>query len=102
MADNLDLLIATTDTLVQLLQSGAIDSKRLVNGCLSQIEKHDNYLHAMIAVAPKKLLLEQADILDQERAVGKSRSRIHGIPIIVKVRIHSHWNMMRPKTECAT
>jgi amidase len=86
MADNINLLTATAQELTQLLHSGSIDSQQLVEAYLSHVERHDDYLHAMIAVAPKRLLLAQAKILDEERVAGKTRSPIHGLPIILKVR----------------
>jgi amidase len=86
--NSLNLLTVTADELSRLLQFGSIDSKQIVDACLSQIDKHDDYLRAVISVAPKELLLKQAEVLDQERAEGKIRSRIHGIPILLKVRFY--------------
>lgn len=38
----------------------------------------------MIQTTPIALLEERTSILDQERAAGKARGPLHGIPIIIK------------------
>lgn len=102
MTDCFSVLTSTADELHHLLQSGSITSKQLVNAYVSQIEKYDDYLHAVIAVAPKGLLLQRAEALDHERDAGKARSRIHGIPILLKVRSSPKFGMMAKGTEHAT
>ncbi|KAL7944871.1 amidase signature domain-containing protein [Trichoderma barbatum] len=57
------------------------------NNFLNQVNKHNRNglnLGALISVAPREQLLARAQFLDQERAAGKARSPLHGIPFIVK------------------
>ena len=85
---NLDLLTATVADLRQLLAHGKVSSSDLVKRYLKQIDKHNlkgMRLNAVISIAPEKDILWQADALDQERAEGKIRGPMHGIPVIIKV-----------------
>jgi amidase len=87
-----NVLTATADELQHMLSPTSstapkIDSKYLVKQYLTQINRHDNYLRAVISTAPKSLLWKRADWLDQELAVGMIRSPLHGIPVIVKDNI---------------
>ena len=69
------------------LGDGSLQSIDLVEAYLAQTHKHDDYLHAMVSIAPQESLVTRAKILDQERKNGQLRSPLHGIPIILKVRI---------------
>ena len=83
-------LTLQTATAVQLqsdLSSGKITSVELVSTCLSNIEKHDGYLHAVICTAPYERVVRAAAMLDDERAAGKVRGLLHGIPVLVKVTL---------------
>ncbi|PNP44102.1 hypothetical protein TGAMA5MH_04387 [Trichoderma gamsii] len=92
MGTDIDVLTATAEELQQLLSSSAdITSKHLVQVYLSQIKRHNDYLKAIISIAPESLLLERADMLDEERKNGKLRSPLHGIPILVKDNIATHF-----------
>ncbi|CAD6586563.1 MAG: hypothetical protein ASARMPRED_002760 [Alectoria sarmentosa] len=82
-----NLLVATAGDLQRELSSGKLASTDLVNACLDQIEKHDGYLRAMISVAPRASLVEQAQRLDDERKTNKIRGKLHGIPILIKDNI---------------
>lgn len=85
----LDLLTLDAADLQNLLEQRKITSVDLVKQTLAQIEREDGKgakLHAMIAVAPEHLLLSKAAQLDNDRRAWKVRSRLHGLPIIVKVR----------------
>ncbi|PTB50725.1 hypothetical protein M431DRAFT_511647 [Trichoderma harzianum CBS 226.95] len=90
MVPNFNILTATADDLQRELSSGGITSKQLVKIYLSQIERHNDYLKAVISIAPEALLLERATILDDERQRGKLRSPLHGIPILVKDNVATH------------
>jgi amidase len=75
-------------TIVELqaaLASGAVTSRSLVLAYLARIRAYDLQgprLNAMIAMNRK--VLEIADALDKERAAGRPRGPLHGIPIVVK------------------
>ena len=81
----IDLLVVTAAELEKDLACGNLTSVDLVNACLDQIDQHDGYLHAMISVAPRASLVQQAQKLDDERKNDKIRSKLHGIPVLVKV-----------------
>ncbi len=69
-----------------LLQASKVTSVQLIEIYLKQIELYNGYLKAVISTAPKSALLEKAKNLDVERSQGKMRSRLHGIPVLVKAR----------------
>lgn len=83
---HLDVLTADTKTLQALLENGSIKSSHLVNLYLEQIQRHDDYLHGMLTMPSREALQKIAVALDGERAAGKVRSKLHGIPVILKVK----------------
>src|SRR5215470_13369569 len=62
-------------------------SREIVQQYLSRIARYDAKLHATITVNPNAL--EEADALDRERARGRLRGPLHGIPIALKDIIHT-------------
>jgi amidase len=67
------------------MESGEVTSRELVALYLQRIAAYDRQgprLHAMVALNPRAL--DQADALDRERAGGRVRGPLHGIPIVVK------------------
>ena len=82
-----DLLTATVAGIRQMLACGKVHSVTLVKRYLDQIERHNHRgmkLNAVIATAPERDVVQQAKHLDQERAQGKVRGPMHGIPVIIK------------------
>lgn len=90
---DLDPRTATASHLQALLQSSSLTSVQLVQLYTRQIEACNGYLHAVISNAPASLLLGQASRLDGERAQGRVRSSMHGIPILIKDNIATHPDM---------
>jgi hypothetical protein len=86
----IDLLTATVSDLQLALADGRITSVALIRQYLARIKK-DNYrgiaLHAIIELAPTADLIEQAHLFDRERASGRIRGPLHGIPILIKDNI---------------
>jgi amidase len=83
-----DVLTATASELQDSMKTGALTSVEVITTYLAQIEKHNHAgakLNAMISVAPRELVLKTAEELDRERAAGRLRGLLHGLPIIVKV-----------------
>jgi amidase len=83
-----DVLIATASELQDSLKAGTLTSVEIITTYLAQIEKHNHAgakLNAMITLASRELVLKAAEKLDRERAGGKLRGPLHGLPIIVKV-----------------
>jgi amidase len=69
------------------MQQGRVTSRQLVTQYLTRIALYEDKLHAAITVNPKAL--EEADARDRERAQGKVRGSLHGIPIAIKDNIHT-------------
>src|SRR5688572_13860640 len=64
-----------------------ITSKELVRQYLIRIALYEDKLNAAITVNPKAL--HEAEQRDRERAHGKVRGPLHGIPIALKDNIHT-------------
>lgn len=69
------------------LREGRVTSRELVSQYLARIAQHEDRINATLAVNPRAL--EIADDLDRERAAGKLRGPLHGIPVAVKDNIHT-------------
>ncbi|KAK0123881.1 hypothetical protein ONS95_008873 [Cadophora gregata] len=83
-------LTVTCVDLQRLLNTGEVTSKDLVHLYLDQIEKLNHqglYLNAMISTIPRNIATAIAEDLDRERAAGKTRGPLHGIPVSVKDNI---------------
>jgi amidase len=85
-----DPLTVSAFELSELLNAQAITSVQIVRLYLKEIEQHNRrgrQLRALISVAPKHEVLKIARKLDEERARGKIRGPLHGIPIVLKDNI---------------
>jgi amidase len=80
-------LTTTAIELQELLSRGTLTSVNALNAYLEQIDTHNGWLKAVIAHPPRHGLLERAKLLDDERREGKMRGPLHGIPVLVKVRV---------------
>ena len=69
------------------MQQGRVTSRQLVTQYLTRIALYEDKLHAAIAVNPQALA--EAGARDRERAQGKVRGPLHGIPIAIKDNIHT-------------
>jgi amidase len=69
------------------MAQGQVTSRQLVEQYLVRIAMFEDRLNATLAVNPKAL--DEADLLDRERAQGKLRGPLHGIPIALKDNIHT-------------
>lgn len=69
------------------LREKRITSHDLVLQYLVRIATYEDKLNAIITVNPHAL--EEADALDRERAAGKLRGPLHGIPVALKDNIHT-------------
>lgn len=69
------------------MESGKVSSRQLVTQCLIRIALYDRKLRATITVNPRAL--DVAAERDRERAAGKVRGPLHGVPIALKDNIHT-------------
>jgi amidase len=69
------------------MQEGRTTSREIVEQHLLRIALYEDRLNAVIAVNPR--VLREADERDRERAQGKVRGPLHGIPIALKDNIHA-------------
>ncbi|HEV7489128.1 MAG TPA: amidase family protein [Thermoanaerobaculia bacterium] len=69
------------------LKDGRVTSHELVLQYLLRIATYEDKLHAAITVNPNAL--KEADERDRERAAGKIRGPLHGIPIALKDNIQT-------------
>src|SRR5690606_20111651 len=76
-------------TLQALMARGVLNSQALVRACLRRVAAYDQQgpaLNAIAALHPDAL--RQARELDAERAAGRLRGPLHGIPLLVKDNFH--------------
>ncbi|KAL0943053.1 glutamyl-tRNA amidotransferase subunit [Colletotrichum truncatum] len=91
-------LTATALELQRRLETGSLTSVELTQLFLRQIKKHNKSLNAVISICPEEIVLAKADELDRERQAGHVRSKLHGIPIIVKDVIVTSKDLGMPTT----
>lgn len=80
-----DITKMSITDLADALDKGYLTSELLVTLYLERIEAYDDEFNAIREI--NENALEEARILDQERAEGSIRSTLHGIPIVVKTNI---------------
>ena len=69
------------------MRDGRATSRSIVQQYLDRIAKYEDRLNAIITLNPRAL--DEADARDRERAQGKVRGPLHGIPIALKDNIHT-------------
>jgi amidase len=69
------------------MEQGRVSSRELVVQYLTRIALYEDRLNAAITVNPAAL--REAEERDRERAAGKVRGPLHGIPIALKDNIHT-------------
>jgi amidase len=78
---------ASIPEMQKAMKEHRITSREIVEQYLLRIATYDSRLHATITVNPNAL--KEAEQLDRERAQGKLRGPLHGIPIALKDIIHT-------------
>jgi amidase len=69
------------------LRDGRVTSRELVTQYLARIATYEDRLNAALSVNARALA--EADALDRERAAGRVRGPLHGIPIALKDNIQA-------------
>ena len=80
----IDIMDATVAGLSDEMEKGNVTSEQLVQMYIDRIHAYDKKkkLNSIISINPNAL--EEARVLDKERAAGTVRGPLHGIPIVVK------------------
>ncbi|MBV6646893.1 MAG: amidase [Cyclobacteriaceae bacterium] len=93
--DDFELMEITVKELQQKMQEGTYTSKTITQLYLDRIEKIDKAgpkLNSVIEINPDALAI--AEQMDQERAQGKVRGPLHGIPVMIKDNIDTADKML--------
>ena len=82
-----DVFEASIPEMQAAMKSGRTSSYAIVQQYLNRIATYEDLLHAAITVNPRAL--DEAVERDRERAAGRVRGPLHGIPIALKDNIHT-------------
>jgi amidase len=85
-----DVFTTTVSQLKQAFESERLTSVDVASAYLDHIAKHNVAglgVRAVIDVAPRLLVLACAEQLDIERTTKGARGPLHGVPILIKVRV---------------
>jgi amidase len=78
---------ATIPDMQRAMSERRVTSRDLVTQYLTRIGLYEKRINAAISINPRAL--EEADARDAERAKGRMRGPLHGIPIALKDNIHT-------------
>ncbi len=83
-----DVVETSIPEMRKAMEEGRVTSRELVQAYLVRIGLYEDKLHCIITVNPN--VLAEAEERDRERAQGKIRGPLHGIPIALKDNILTH------------
>jgi amidase len=78
---------ATIPEMRAAMEQRRVTSRELVRQCLERIATYEKTVNAVMAVNPKAIA--EAEVRDRERAEGRLRGPLHGIPVALKDNIHT-------------
>ncbi|KAH7310097.1 amidase signature domain-containing protein [Rhexocercosporidium sp. MPI-PUGE-AT-0058] len=102
MAGNFNVLTAMTHDIQSGYKDCYLTAVSVLEAYSAQIDRHESYLHAIIELAPRALLMETARRLDEERKISGIRGPMHGIPMLVKDNIDTHPDLGVESTRAGT
>jgi len=82
-----DVVEATIPEMQRAMEEGTLTSRDLVEAYLLRIALYNQRVNAVISINANALA--EADQLDQERAEGRVRGPLHGIPVALKDNVHT-------------
>lgn len=85
---NFDIVEASITDLQLALEAGHVTSRDLVQLYIDRINRYNGRINAVAYVS--RTALEEADELDRERAQGRLRGPLHGVPVAVKDIINTN------------
>jgi amidase len=84
---NFNIVEATIPEMQAALASGRVTSRDLVLLYMSRIAQYEDLINATAYVS--RTALDEAELLDAERAAGRIRGPLHGIPVALKDNINT-------------
>ncbi|NLY37177.1 MAG: amidase [Tissierellia bacterium] len=69
----------------QLQEEGKLSSRELCGWYLQRIARYDGYYRTILEINPDALFIAEA--MDRELALGRKRSFLHGVPVLLKDNI---------------
>jgi amidase len=84
MSDRSDLCFAEARTLARLLRDGEVSAREVMTAHLTQIDRVNPRVNAIVAKLPDEQGLALADAADARRATGDALGPLHGLPIAFK------------------
>jgi amidase len=83
-----DIVEASMSELQLALDAGRVTSRQLVQRYTDRINRYNGRINAVAYLS--RTALNEADALDRERAAGRIRGPLHGIPVAVKDIINTN------------
>jgi amidase len=83
---------ASVTDLQQFMSKGQLSATTLVQAYIDRIALYDDKVKSIIQLNPDALAI--ARVLDEERAAGKLRGPLHGIPVLIKDNIDTGDQML--------